>query len=315
MLPGAKIVALRRETPAGRVDDGVSASVSTLSDALAFRPQVAVIATPSTHHIEAAAPLAQSGAHLLVEKPIAAAVEGVPEFIDLCRANGVTLMTGYNLRFAPALLAFRRLLLESRIGRVLSVRAEVGQHLPSWRPATDYRDSVSGKSALGGGVLLELSHEIDFLRWLFGDIAWVSAVALRQSALEIDVEDTAHLLLGFAPRDEGAALVGSLIMDFIRKDATRTCLAIGDRGSLRWNALAGTVELFEEGAPGWTQCHASSNDVENSYRAEWTHFLECVSSGRPPLVAGEDGLAVIRVIEAARRSSAERRVITLPGAS
>ena len=61
------------------------------------------------------------------------------------------------------------------VGKILSVRCEVGQFLPSWRPNIDYRESVSARKALGGGALLELSHEIDYLMWIFGDIDWVKA--------------------------------------------------------------------------------------------------------------------------------------------
>ena len=79
------------------------------------------------------------------------------------------------------------------------LRCEIGQYLPLWRPGSDYRLGVSANRALGGGVLLELSHELDYLRWIFGDVDWVQASLERQSALEIDVEDTAHLLLSFMP--------------------------------------------------------------------------------------------------------------------
>ena len=277
--------------------------------ALEARPQAAVVATPASCHLEAAGELARAGVHLLVEKPIAAGIDGVRELVDLCETRGVTLMTGYNLRFMPSMLRFRELLGTQVVGRVLSVRAEVGQYLPSWRPGGDYRHGVSASFALGGGVLLELSHEIDYLRWLFGEIDWVSAVLCRQSALDIDVEDTAHLQLGFVATGASAPVVASLNMDFVRHDATRVCTVIGEAGSLRWKALEGTVELFEQGASAWQVLYAAKPDPDDSYRGEWRHFLECIAKGAEPLVSGHDGLAVLRVIDAARRSSAARKVM------
>jgi len=149
-------------------EPGIDHCVTSLDDALRFHPQAAVIANPASHHLDLAMPLAQAGVHLLVEKPVSSSTHRVSELIEVCRVRGITLMTGYNLRFLPSLKRFRELLEEKRVGRVLSVRAEIGQFLPSWRPGFDYRQSVSARATLGGGVLLELSHEIDYLRWLFG---------------------------------------------------------------------------------------------------------------------------------------------------
>ena len=82
---------------------------------------------------------------------------------------------GYNLRCFPSLSRFRDLIHEDLFGKPLSVRCEIGQYLPDWRPTSDYRAGVSARSDLGGGALMELSHEIDYLSWIFGDVEWVSS--------------------------------------------------------------------------------------------------------------------------------------------
>jgi predicted dehydrogenase len=104
-------------------------------------------------------------------------------------------MVGYNLRFMKSLKKFREILKKNTIGKILSIRSEVGSYLPSWRPDSDYKKSVSAIKKLGGGVLLELSHDIDYLVWLFGNVKWVSSTIHRQSNLKIDTEDTAHITL------------------------------------------------------------------------------------------------------------------------
>ena len=123
--------------------------------------------------------------------------------INICQSKKIALMTAYNLRFQPSLQEFRKQIKQQRIGKILSVRVEVGQYLPNWRPESDYRKGVSAQKKLGGGVLLELSHEIDYISWIFGDYKWVKAHISKQSNLEIDVEDTAYLLLGFKPDKYG----------------------------------------------------------------------------------------------------------------
>jgi predicted dehydrogenase len=303
LVPGLQIVALRHGARPDTNEPGIDHCVGSLEEALRFRPQAAVIASPASHHLDAALPLARAGVHLLVEKPISTTTEGVGELIETCRQRRLILMTGYNLRFFPSLQRFRELLQAKRAGTVLSVRTEAGQYLPSWRPGSDYRNTVSAKAALGGGVLLELSHEIDYLRWLFGEVEWVSAIQRKLSDLEIDVEDTAHLVLGFTHEKGEAPVIAALNMDFLRHDTTRTCTVIGAAGSLRWNAVAGTVEIFERGANAWQTLSADEQHRDDSYRAEWRHFMECIADGEAPAVSGADGLAVLRVIEAARDSS------------
>lgn len=302
LLPNADIRVLRHQK-CESVPAFANACVSSLDEALAFSPQVAVIASPSTFHMHTALPLAESGAHLLVEKPLAASLDGVSRLIQICAARGTVLMTAYNLRFMPSLQAYRNLIQSGRIGRVISVRCEIGQYLPSWRPDSDYRQGVSASLQLGGGVLLELSHEIDYLRWIFGEVAWVQAVLSRQSSLEIDVEDTAHLILGFEPDADSRALITSLNMDFVRHDTTRQCLAIGEQGSLRWNGVTGIVEFFPAGGTSWESVFAHPPQRDESYTAEWQHFLTCIRDGAAPLISGQDGLSVLKIIDAARRSA------------
>ena len=191
------------------------------------------------------------------------------------------------------------------------MRAEIGQWLPSWRPGTDYRQTVSAQRALGGGVLLELSHEIDYLRWLFGDAEWVTAVKLKVSDLEIDVEDSAHVLIGFGHESEGNAIVASLNMDFIRHDTTRTCTVIGEKGTMKWDAVSGTVEVFAAGADKWETLASGQDKMNKSYIDELNHFLACIEDGAAPRITGQDGLKVLEVIAAINQSAAAEKTVYL----
>src|SRR5262249_6864719 len=126
-------------------------------------------------------------------------------------ARGLTAMVGYQFRFHPTLQHIRGWLQERTIGEIVSARAAWGEYLPAWQPWRDYRTSYSSRANLGGGVLLTLSHPIDYLRWLLGEVVSVSAVAARRSGLELDVEDTALVHLEF---ESGA--IGSLALDYVQ---------------------------------------------------------------------------------------------------
>lgn len=302
LLPNADIQVLRHQVCAS-IPEHANGCFSSLEQAILFAPQLAVIASPATFHMSAAQPLARASVHLLVEKPLSASLDGVPQLLETCREQGTVLLTGYNLRFLPSLQQFRAMLNEHVIGRVLSVRCEIGQYLPSWRPDVDYRQGVSARRELGGGALLELSHELDYLRWIFGEVDWVKAMLSRQSGLEIDVEDTAHLILGFVPAADGHRLIGTVNLDFARHDTARLCTAIGENGSLRWNGLTGVVEQFEAGGKEWREVFRHQHQRDDTYLAEWQHFLSCIREQKNPLITGEDGLRVLQIIDAARKAS------------
>jgi predicted dehydrogenase len=306
LMPGIRIVVLRHRSSTDPLPDGIERCVTTIDDAVAFAPQAAVIASPSPMHVDVALALAGAGVPLLVEKPISNRVDGVEDLIAHCREKNIVLMTGYNLRFSSSLQRFRNLLNESIVGEVHSVRAEVGQYLPDWRPASDYRTTVSAQAALGGGVLLELSHEIDYLRWLFGEVDAVSALVEKRSNLEIDVEDTALLTLRFASAAGGRQLTAALQMDFIRRDTTRRCTAIGETGSLRWDGVAGVVELYDSDTRAWKTVFQGNDHPDDTYRREWRAFLAAVQDDVAAPITGDDGLAVLRVIDAARRSASSQ---------
>jgi len=302
LLPNADIRILRHQATS-EVPEYSNGCFSSIEDSIAFAPQIAVIASPAPFHIPTAQALAEVGVHLLIEKPLSASLNGVMQLLETCQKQSTVLLTGYNLRFLSSLQRFRKLLGESVIGKVLSVRCEIGQYLPSWRPDKDYRQGVSARRELGGGALLELSHELDYLSWIFGEVEWVKATLSHQSSLEIDVEDTAYLTLGFVEKTDGHQLIGTVNLDFIRHDTTRLCTIIGEKGSLRWNGLTGEVSLYEVGAKQWRELFSQPHQRDDSYLAEWQNFVACVTEHKTPLVTGEDGLKVLQIIEAARHSA------------
>lgn len=302
LLPHADIRVLRRNE-CDSIPEHSNGVFTSIEGVKSFLPQIAVIANPAPFHLSVANALLDCRTHLLIEKPLSTSVDDVQKIIDRSQKLGLILSTGYNLRFLLSLQKYRALLADEIVGKVLSVRCEVGQYLPSWRINIDYRSSVSAKKELGGGALLELSHELDYLRWIFGEVEWVKASISRQSQLDIDVEDIVHLTIGFSSKERDFQLIGTVNMDFIRHDATRTCIAIGSKGSLLWNGMTGEVAIYNQGDSNWTRLHDVVQDADDSYKGEWRHFIESVNRKSRPMVDGTDGLKVLHIIKAARESA------------
>ena len=140
-----------------RADAGDFTSVGEA--ARAVDPGYVVVATETERHRESLRALVEANykARVLLEKPVLDRVEPFP-------ANGFrSISVGYQLRFHPAVCALRRAIEGQRI---LSAQVRYGQFLPDWRPTRDYRETVTAGPA--GGVLLELSHELDLISWLLG---------------------------------------------------------------------------------------------------------------------------------------------------
>ena len=118
-----------------------------------------------------------------------------------------------------------------------------------------------------------------------------------------------HLILGFDPDINGRKLIANLNMDFVRRDITRKCLAIGEKGSLRWCGITGNVEIFPADGTHWKSIFSSSTKMDESYILEWQHFLGCIDKSSRPLIDGQDGLSVLKIIEAAQKSASMNNVV------
>jgi len=304
LRPDARIGVLRQHTDVQKdaVPQGADEQFTTFEQAVAFAPDAAIIAGPATSHLAVAWLLAQSGVHLLIEKPLADKPEGVDALVEYCRKHQIVLMTGYNLRFLPSLREARRLVQFGAIGQVFGARAEVGQYLPDWRPDRDYRQAVSAQRALGGGALLELSHEFDYLFWLFGHPFRVTARGGHYSPLEIDVEDMVEVILEY---DSPQRLV-NVHLDLIQRAPLRRCRFIGDKGTLLWDCLTDRIEYWTDGTGRWeTFDQFVCRDRNQMYLDELEHFFRCIEHGEIPLVDGVQGQSVLAIAEAARRSMEE----------
>ena len=294
-FPNSKIAVLRdqkiNEIPTGAIE-----VFYILSDAIKFKPQIAIICSPASTHIQISLALVKEGIHVLIEKPISNKQTGLEQLNNTAVKNNCVLMVGYNLRFLVSLNKFKSLIDNNLIGNLYAVRSEVGQYLPNWRDK-DYRTTVSAQKILGGGVLLELSHEIDYLRWIFGDVEFVQAQIGKQSDLDIDVEDTANILITFKNNDKNTNLVASLSLDFIRHDKVRMCHVIGEKGSLRWNGLNNEVDLFESNSNKWKNIYKGEASLDQSYKDEWSHFIECLAKKEQPRIDFHDGVEVLKIID------------------
>jgi predicted dehydrogenase len=250
-----------------------------LVEAERFEPEAVVIASPTSTHLEALRWAVENRAHAYVEKPLASSSGGVAEALAAAREAGVTVAVGYNLRFHPAIEAIRDAVEAGGVGRLLTARAEVGQHLPGWHP---------NGAELGGGALLTLSHELDYVRWIAGEVECVRGLADRVSSLELDVDDVAELVC----RHEGGA-VTSIHMDFLDRAYNRRSRWVGEAGTITWD-WGGPVRILPSGETIWDD---RTYALEATYVEALRNFVSAAQTGTPPRCTGWDGLRVLELCE------------------
>ncbi len=261
-----------------------------IREILEMKPDFAMIATDSGRHVQHVEVLLKNGANILIEKPIAACLNDAEHIRALADRYAQKVKVAYNLRFSSGLKSLKRALDTEIIGKVLSVHVTVGQNLETWRPGRDLVTTASATRPKGGGVLRELSHEIDYLRFLFGEGMPCCAMLGKQKYTELNVEDSAMILLRY--RGNGNDIMASLNLDFTRHDNLRQCHIIGDKGSLRWDALAGRVTFFSSDQE--EILYENSEDLPQTNIKMWRAWL----AGRTKQFARvEDGLNIIADIE------------------
>lgn len=306
LYPGARLDCV---TASGRKVDpaeiGADAVFADLAEAARLQPRFAVIASPAPHHAEQAALLLDMGVPTLIEKPLSASMAALAPFRATLEAHRHRIGVGYNLRLLGSAQRMKALVAGGRIGTIHSVSAEVGQYLPDWRPKTDYRLNVSAQSRLGGGALLELSHELDYLAWLFGPAETVYCYARNTGTLDIDVEDLVVAVL------TGASVPPiSLQLDFLQRVPSRRCKVVGANGTLLWDVIGNRVTLS---TPEGTEVvfDDPGADRNRMYLDELAGFDAALAAGTQPEVSLGDAIAVLRLIDALRHSAASGTVVSI----
>lgn len=287
-------------------DEIVDVPVETdLEAALKTRPDAVVIANPTALHLDVAIPAARAGSHLLLEKPVSHSLERMDELQAALEASGAHALVGFQFRFHPGLLKIHELLATGAVGKPVSARAHWGEYLPDWHPWENYRRSYSARPELGGGVVLTLSHPLDYLRWLLGEVTAVSALTGSLGDLDISVEDTAEIIMRF----ESGAL-GSIHLDYTRRAATHTLEITSTQGILSWNNATGVTRLFRSSTDAWESFLPPVGfDRNHLFLAEMLHFIQVVKGQAAPICTLVDGVRALELALAIHRSADTGRVV------
>ncbi len=280
-------------------------TVDSLETGWQRRPDVSLIAAPTSLHIPLALEAAKNGCNLFIEKPLGDRSDGAEQLISIVTGEGLTAMVGCNMRFHHGPATVKRLLDEGTIGQVITGLIDAGQYLPDWHPGEDYRDWYSASSALGGGVVLDAIHEIDYARWLFGEVEEVYCLGGKYSSLEIDTEDSANILMKLVT---GTSV--SIHLDYVQRAYWRTCKVVGEEGTIVWDMNRGDVQLFLAGDKSWRRLpQPEGYTVNQMYLDEMAHFLRCLKGEDVPSLGIHEAKRVLDIALAIKASMHSGEVV------
>lgn len=262
-----------------------------------------IVAVPNFAHADTTCAVAKSGKHVFCEKPMALTVADCDRMIQTAKDNGVKLMIGQVLRYLPVFAKIKEIVDSGALGEPFSMyvsRLSGG----SWGNAQHWRMNTE----LVGGILYEVSvHELDFMRYICGDVVSVSAASgnfIKADAR--DYEDTMHVMLRFENGGMGTLLAGQ-------------CSSIGgyegkihcSKGTIHFDNGKGlvTYKPFDGDA---VTLGKDDMKTEPGVRRELRYFIEAIVEDKEPEIPGEDGRKVIEIVQAAYISAKEGRDVKLP---
>ena len=265
--------------------------ILTLEDAIKEKIDVAIVASPAPFHLIHAKLLLFAGIPSLIEKPVTSNLQDAQELIRVYSQTGTPTAVGYCLRYMPSSIKMKELLEQTIIGNIYNVFVSVGQYLPDWRLSKEYQNSVSAKKSLGGGALLELSHEIDYIQWLLGSMEVQYAQLRSSSELNLEVEELADVIL-----TSDIGIVCNIHLDFLQKKASRSCSFIGEKGRLDWDLISNTIVLHtrEDSEVLFSEADWDSNQM---YLSLLTDFLDLAAGCKNSSIDLEQATKTIKLIE------------------
>jgi predicted dehydrogenase len=268
-----------------------------------FEADAVLVCSPPAGHVAQAMQGLQAGAHVFIEKPLSDRMDGVEALRDEAAKRQAVVQVGYNLRFHPGLQTLKRVVEQEVAGRILWARAEVAQYLPDWRPWQDYRESYTARCELGGGIILDASHEIDYMLWLLGPPRELTCMAGQVSGLEVNVEDCATMLIRLR---SGAQ--ADIHMDFVQRTPSRSCVVAGDQARLEWEHAKNQVRIIRPS--GGTEVINYEFESNQMYVAEIQEFFSSVRERVTANRSLAESELTLKVALAALTSAGEQKWVT-----
>lgn len=266
VFPACKIQALRSNVRQTSENITGVDNIFNLGDVK--RPDFIVISTPTAVHLESIQSVLNFKAPLFIEKPIFHKI-GKSEDQLVEKLSGFKTYVACNLRFHPA-INFLKSTLKNDPSNINEVTVYCGSYLPSWRPQSDFRSVYSSIPELGGGVHLDLIHELDYVTYLFGQPQKVFSLKTNRSSLKIAAMDSARYILEYSDFSV------SICLNYFRKDPKRFIEVVREKDTLNADLIRCKIDDLVTGNNIFSM---PSYSIATTYEEQIKYFLNSPSHG------------------------------------
>jgi len=229
-----------------------------------IKPDIAFITNPTFLHIETALTCAKNNINMFIEKPISHSLENTEKLEQEIKKRKLFTYIGYNLRFHPVIQELKNITQKEQ--KPTYFRAICSSYLPNWRPNQDYTKTYSSKKEQGGGVTLDLSHEFDYINWLFNGITSITGYCDKISDLKIDTEDIVKADITCKNTK------GYLHLDYFTQDSQRKIVINYDDKYIEGDLLQNTITIIDKNNKKTTKKYQCKPD--ETYKNQIQYFFE-----------------------------------------
>lgn len=285
------IVEHRSQTLASLVNPAAG-NHDIFSAALEAQPDIVFICVPNQLHVVIGLQAIEKGVDVFVEKPISSSLIGARDLVAAAESAGRFLQVGYMLRFDEGLHKLKEVVENGGVGNLVGGRAMIGTYITLLNAKSP--DRINQLNSL----VVDYTHEIDFIRWFFGEVTDVTAMSARLGDLELKPQPN---IFQMNLRMGNGALV-QVHMDYVQFPQRRVFEIYGDRGTLNYDFMTGEIRHYQfQREYQWKDISVAPliERWDDLFRKEHEAILSARAMGVPPLVSGNDGLQALEIADRA----------------
>jgi predicted dehydrogenase len=263
-----------------------------------------LICTPPSTHLSIAKKALSESSHVFIEKPLSNSLKDINNILKIAKKNSLNIFVGYVFRFDYGLQKIEKLLTQNTFGKIISFDAYEGWYLPNWRAWQDHTKSYTGSKQLGGGIILDGSHELNYILWLVGEIKQIFSYFSSIPSLKVKAEGVAEILLVSKSNS-----IGRIHLDFINPKYNRHCEILCEKGSIRWNFETKKIEVHKAGSSKFKTIKYGL-DNNQMYVDEMKYVISCILGKRKnDLITFNDAKRTLEISLAIKKSGSIGRAV------
>lgn len=244
-----------------------------------------LICTPPITHVDLAIRALKSNSNVFIEKPLSHNLEKLDELVQLRNEKNLLVFVGYSFRFNKGLNQVKEIVEERKFGKILHVSSYFGQFLPDWRPNQDFKESYTLRKELGGGIVLDSSHELDYLTWIFGKPESIQSNYVSTDILPSNAEAICDVILKFSNN-----LLATIHIDFVRRKYKRTLEILTENSIIEWSLGDNTLKIFDVESDS-SKIISSQETINDMYIEELKHVIHCIKNYKnSDIISLENGM-------------------------